>query len=292
LAGWFPDEPSLVEPTKALLCLTGYGEPWVEAAINLLGRDEEAKERVWEEVPGDDPGDLADYLERFCLARVDPAALEALYHIIFEGDYREEDRTMDHILRWGSLELLTDSASLRYREAAASRIPLRGEPEVLDLCWSILEEQEPYTTEKLLSGLARRADPASLEPLLRRWPLVLSESCYASDYYCNVEWEGVTYLVDGLVATPDGRAELERLSTDDDQDLALLARCFLLRREPSAAALQDLLVRRERHGDPNDVVFAPLQQLLETGGLEAWEPPAPVDPEPRVPPMRDRISSI
>jgi hypothetical protein len=42
-------------------------------------------------------------------------------------------------------------------------------------------------------------------------------------------------------------------------------------------------VRRERHGDPNDVVFAPLQQLLETGGLEAWEPPAPVDPEPRVP---------
>lgn len=278
LAGWFIEVPEVRAAVVPLL-----DHRWdavaLQAAITLSA-DAEAEPRIRGALYNESNARY-NLLFAWCEARTDPPALACLVEIADESEGRAVEACVDHLICWASLETLDVLWSTDPREAVAERLALRAEPETLALVFDWNTQCDEWMNLKLLGGLLERGDPASLEPLLRHWDDFFVHYSSAEGHASNEEWSTLIELADGLAATQEGQATLERASSDPE--VGLLARCLRLRLVPDPQELAELERLRAAHQDPDHCLFAPLQELLDQGGLEGWGPAEPLSPGERIP---------
>jgi hypothetical protein len=283
VAAWLLDDPAVTAAARPWL-LSPHRDERLAACITLFEKDPDVASILQEDARGDRPGDLMELVQPFCLRRADPGAIAALLEVAGESQHDPDTQAaVGHLARWASDAQLERLSGVDATEAMASLLPLRDHPGTVAASLAELGMWEEYRSLRVLEGLAERADPGCIEGVLSRWDEVCLTSSKAQDYRYNVPYEAAGPLLDGLAATPGGEAELRRLSTHADASVVTLARTFLLRAAPEETALAALLAMRTGDEDPDDARYAPLQEFLDEGGVEAWVPAAPLTPAPRIP---------
>jgi len=283
VAAWLLDDPAVLAATR----------PWLEssnrrarlaACMTLYLWDAEVQTILDEETHGGRREDLMGLVQPICLTRADPGAVAALAHVAGASqDDNDTESAIRHLARWAPDDALDLVFRIDAEEAMAFALPLRDRPGTLERCLGELGMSEELRSQRVLEGLACRADPACIEGVFAHWDEVCLNSSDAATCADSVPYPAAMALLDGLAADPAGEAELQRLSTHTDPAVAILARSFRLRAAPTQEALDALNAQRAAHENPEHEVFGPLHDFLEDGGLAGWTPTTPLTPAARLP---------